>query len=275
MKKILFAVMLSIAGIAIIAIITGYIITAVQFRNEVAELFRSSKNISDKVFTYSEIKNLPEPVRRYFKHVLKDGQPYISCARLRHDGQFRFGMKEEWVDIEGEQYFTIEKPGFIWKGNISLFSARDMYINDRGKLAVNFLSALQIVRAEGDKYDQGELLRWICESVWFPTNFLPGKFFTWSPIDKNNADLDFKYNNISLRCRITFNDKGEITQMESKRYMDEKRYETWIGRCSDYREMNGVLIPLQIEVLWRLKEGDFPYARFRVREIEYNRPEKY
>jgi hypothetical protein len=275
MKKFLFGIILSMAGIAIIAVITGFIITNIQFKNEVSVLFLSSKNISGKIFNYTELKTLPEPVQRYFRHVLKDGQPYISYARLRHDGQFRLGMKEEWVDIEGEQYFTMENPGFIWKGNITLFTARDMFINDKGKLVVNFLSALQIVKAEGAKYDRGELLRWLCESVWFPTNFLPGKYMKWTPIDKNTAGLTFNYNDIALHCKISFNDKGEIVQMESKRHMDETRYETWIGTCGDYREMNGVLIPLKIEVLWRLKDGDFTYAKFHIREIEYNTPEQY
>ena len=37
-------------------------------------------------------------------------------------------------NIQGEQYVTTEKLGFIWKGATSMFIARDMYIADKGRL---------------------------------------------------------------------------------------------------------------------------------------------
>jgi hypothetical protein len=275
MKKIIITVLLSLIGIGIITVFSGYIFSFIQFNNEVRELFLSSKNISHIVFTSRRISALPEPVQRYFRYVLKEGQPYISYARLKHDGQFKTGMDKDWVNIEGEQYFTCEKPGFIWKGNLSPFTARDMFINDKGRLIVSLFSTFKIVNGEGDKYNQGELLRWICENAWFPTNYLPGKYFKWTPIDSGSAGLTFNNNDISLYCKVSFNDKGEITQFETMRYMDEKRLETWIGRCSDYQEINGIKIPVKIEAIWRLKTGDFSYARFNIKEIEYNKPVRY
>ena len=90
-----------IASLAITLLI-GKIIVNKQFDKKIAALFTQSKNISDKKFTYDEIKDLPKPVQRYFKHVLKEGQPYISSMRLRHNGQFKNDLKKPWMDIEGE-----------------------------------------------------------------------------------------------------------------------------------------------------------------------------
>ena len=61
--------------------------------------------------------------------------------------------------------------------------------------------------------------------------------------------------------------------MQTQRYMDEKRKETWICKALKYEEKNGVIIPTHAEVFWRLKEGDFSYARFFVQQIEYDKPE--
>ncbi len=72
---------------------------------------------------------MPEPVQRYFNYALKEGQPYISYARITHDGQFKTGLDKGWINIKGEQYATTEKPGFIWKGTTTMFIARDMYIS--------------------------------------------------------------------------------------------------------------------------------------------------
>ena len=84
------------------------------------------------------------------------------------------------------------------------------------------------MNVQGEKYHQGELLRWLAESVWFPTNLLPSEKLRWSSIDDSSAKLAFNYNGLALFYLVRFNDKGAIIEMETKRYMDEKRLETWI-----------------------------------------------
>jgi len=266
---------LTVAGVLLMVFIIGKINGSIQFRKEVKELFSQSKSNSDKTFSYKQLVGLPEPVKRYFKHVLKEGQPYISYARLKHDGLFKTGQDKEWVSIEGEQYFTTQKPGFIWKGTTSLFTARDRYISDKGRLLVSLFSLFPIADGQGEKFDQGELLRWLGESVWFPTNLLPSERLQWTPIDKMTAKLTVNYNGLSVFYIVTFNNKGEITQLGTKRYMGDENLETWIGKLTDYQEINGILIPCTIEAIWRLKTGDFSYATFHVEELEYNNPQLF
>ena len=85
-----------------------------------------------------------------------------------------WAKNKDWVNIKGEQYFTTEKPGFIWKDTTRLFVARDMYIADKGRLIATLFSLYNVVDAKGENYNEGELQRWLAESVWFPTNLLPG-----------------------------------------------------------------------------------------------------
>jgi hypothetical protein len=256
-------------------LIIGKINLSIQFNKRVAELFSLSKNGSGQSFKQEQILGLPEPVQRYFKHVLKEGQPFIGYIRFSHDGQFKPGLDKDWVNIKGEQYVSIEKPGFIWKGTTTMFTARDMYIADKGRLIVSLFSIINIVDGKGEHYNQGELIRWLGESVLYPTNLLPGERLRWSAIDKQSATLTFNYNGLSLFYIVTFDDVGEIIQLETKRYMDEKNLETWIIKLADYKEMNGVTVPTSTEVLWRLEKGDFSYAKFIIKKIEYNKPERY
>ncbi len=266
---------LSATAVFAIIFFAGKLNLTVQFKRQVEALFSQSKSISNQKFSYSQLESLPEPVQGYFKHVLKEGQPYISYMRLKHDGQFKTGFDKDWVDITGEQYFTTQKPGFIWKGTTSMFVARDMYISDKGGLTATLFSLINVVDVKGEKYNQGELLRWLSESVWFPTNLLPSENLQWTAINDSSAKLTFNYLDLSLFYIITFNPKGEIVQMETKRYMDEKRLETWIIKPESYEEKNGVIIPTQAEVFWRLKEGDFSYAKFNLKTIEYDIPEQF
>ena len=268
-------IIFSVIGLLAISLFIGKVNLSAQFNKEVKQLFSQSKTISDKTFSYAQLSGLPEPVQRYFEYVLKEGQQYISYVRLTHRGQFKSNQNKDWVNIEGEQHFTTEKPGFIWKGKTSMFSARDMYINDKGRLVVSLFSLLNVVNKQGEKYNQGELLRWLGESVWFPTNLLPDKYLQWIPIDTMSAKLTFNYNNLSVFYIVSFNNIGEITQVETKRYMGEENLETWIGKLTEYKQINGIVVPTTIEGIWKLEKGDFSYAKFNVKKLEYNKPEQF
>jgi len=88
--------------------------------------------------------------------------------------------------------------------------------------------------------------------------------------------MERDYNGLSLFFIVTFNRIGEIIQLETKRYMDENNVETtWVIKAEDYKEMNNVFIPTAFDVLWRLDEGDFSYAKFSITQVEYNKPEKF
>ena len=261
---------LSISGLLLFALIFGKINLSIQFNKKVKKLFAESEIVTPRTFKYSQLLGLPEPVQRYFRYVLKEEQPYISYVKLTHAGQFKTGKDKKWIDIKGEEYFTVSTPGYIWKGTTAMFTARDMYISGEGRLIVSLLSLINVVDGKGKQYDQGELLRWLSESVLFPTNLLPSEKLEWIPIDKNNAKLTFDYKGMSLFFIVTISDIGEITQMETERYMDKEKLETWVVKMTDYKEMNKVKIPTSVEVLWKLEKGDFSYARFNGIDIVYD-----
>jgi hypothetical protein len=273
-KKLMLYTFISISVIVIVLII-GKINLSIKFGREVKELFAQSKNMSDRLFYKAQLEGLPEPVQRYFNHILKEGQPYISYARIKHDGQFKTDLEKSWINITGEQYATTEKPGFIWKGTTTMFAARDMYISDKGRLIASLFSVYNVVDAKGEKYNEGELLRWLGESVLYPTSLLPNERLQWFPIDSNTAKLTFNYNGLSLFFKVTFNKIGEISEMETKRYMGDKNLETWVIKATKYKEINNVFIPTAFDVLWRLEKGDFSYAKFNVTVVEYNKPERF
>lgn len=266
---------LFIAAVIALIFIGGKLFRFLEFKNEVEQLFSESGNLSAKVFHYEQLLDLPEPVERYFRHVLKDGQPFISYVRLTHDGQFKAGLDKDWTNIEGEQYFTAEKPGFIWKGTTSMFTARDMYLGDQGRLIVTLFSLYNIANGKGENFNEGELQRWLGESVWFPTNLLPCERNQWSPIDANSAKLSFQYRSVSFAYIVTFNEVGEITQMETERFMGDENRQNWLIKLADYKELNGVIVPTTAEAIWKLEAGEFSYAKFNVKKIEYDKPLKF
>ena len=259
-----------IISLIVLVLLIGYLMHHQNLKSEIKSLDNSSETNSTKSFQYSQLEGLPKVVQNYFKHVLKDGQPYINKVRLEHDGRFKTANDKKWSNIRGKQFFNAGKPGFIWEGKIGIVTAKDMYINDEGRLTVKLLNLIKIAESKGDYINQGELLRWLGESVWFPTNLLPSEHLSWEAINDTSARLLFNYKDIKLFYIVTFNDNNEITQLETNRYMDESTIKPWIGECSNYQDINDIKIPFNIKATWKLDTGDYTYVDFNVKKIEYN-----
>jgi hypothetical protein len=62
-----------------------------------------------------ELEGLPAPVQRYFRAVLKDGQPIVTGVTVQHTGTFNvtaLGRRELWMPFTSEQRVVTNRPGF-------------------------------------------------------------------------------------------------------------------------------------------------------------------
>jgi hypothetical protein len=263
--------LLAVAALAVpvIGIVLARRLAARQLRRDVAQLFAYSTDVGPQVYQESQLLGLPAPVQRYFRHVLRDGQPYLRGLRLRHSGQFKTDLKKDWIAIKGEQYITANPPGFIWQGTTRQFVARDEFVAGHGRLDVRLLGAVPVAGGTGPAYDQGELLRWLVESTWLPTALLPSDAIAWTAIDEHSAQLTLTHQGHSVSCLARFNERGEMTECEAPRQMDEATQRPWLACFEQYRRWYGLLIPTLGEASWVIDGQRQPYARFVVQELEY------
>jgi hypothetical protein len=134
---------------------------------------------------------LPEPVRCHLRHAIPPGAPALRSARLLHHGTFRPSRLRRWFPIRGEEYFTVEPPGFVWHATLRMmpglwFEARDHLLDQRGSMLVKLASTLAVVDASGPAIDQGAAMRWLAEAVWFPRALLSDRI-AWEPVDERSA----------------------------------------------------------------------------------------
>jgi hypothetical protein len=246
----------------------------------VDELLADANPGSDRVFREEDLQELPEPVQRYLAHVLTEGQPYVRTVRLQQSGEFRLGdATAPWKPFSAVQHFTLDPPGFVWDARIEMgplvpVRVVDMYKAGEGALRAKILSTVSVVDAEpSPEMNSGELMRYLAESVWFPTALLPGEGVEWTAIDENSAMATLDHQGTTVSLTFYFNSQNEV-----ERVFAEKRYREvdgtfkptpWTGHFRNYQARNGMLIPLEGEVMWNLPEGDLSYWRGRVEAIEY------
>lgn len=272
--------MLIIAIIFIVLVIIGFVILyfqrkKTQFDWLIEDMFINSVCNDCEDYKESQLVGLPEPVQRYFKLIFNKEQKIIDYARFRQEGLFKTSTASSWEKIKGEQYTCTEKPAFVWKGETSLLTRRDMFLNNTGWLIINKFSFFNSTNFKSKQLNEIELQRWVCDAVWYPTSFLPNKYVHWLPIDNFKAKLVFQYLDVRFEILVTFNEIGELVQMETYRFYGKKDKVLWLVQMKDYKWLNGIKIPTTMEGTLNLQSGPFPYFKFNLVEIDYDNPELY
>jgi len=276
---------LIILGVIVALIASSITIGNITFnekvKNEIGELFKS-KEIIPEVVTETDIEGLPEPVQKWLKNSQIIGKERIFAVRLKQKGLIRTKEGQPWMPAEAEQYFTIDEPGFIWKTKVKMapllyLVGRDKYYEGKGDMLIKFIALITVVDARGKEIDQGTMVRYLGETVWFPTAVL-SNYIEWESIDSNSARATMSYKGVTASAVFKFNENDEVISFVCKRYMtvdDQYSLENYSVNLKDYKELDGIRIPTKGEAVWNLKTGDFSVYQCEITEIEYNKPLLY
>lgn len=228
----------------------------------------------------NDLAELPMPVQRYFRAVLQEGQEMIAGVDARHQGQFNLDEAgERWVPFTSLQTVAVHRPGFVWDARMRMapgvkIRVHDAYVRKEGLLRASLFGLITLADLRGtSEIAQGELLRFLAESAWYPTVLLPGQGVYWEAIDDHSARAILCDGEVSVNAVFHFDTQGLISRVfceERHRMVKGQAVPTsWQGRFWDYERRDGMLIPLCGEVSWLLPEGEKPYWRGRIMDIKY------
>ena len=217
-----------------------------------------------------ELEGLPAPVQRYFRAVLKDGQPRITAVSIDMAGTFNISPTgQQWKPFTSRQWVTTRRPGFMWDATISMLPGLkvrvvDSYVAGNGLLNATILGLFSMAEMRGEgEIARGEFMRWFAEVAWYPTALLPSQGVRWEAIDAHSANATVVDGTLALTLLFRFNDAGliEAFRSEARGGMvgDKMVMAPWEGRWSNYQWRSGVQVPLTGEVAWVRPEGRRPY----------------
>ena len=246
------------------------------------ELLACGQEIRRVVITEEQLAGLPEPVRRYLTFAQVVGKEPIRTVCLKQHGAMPMGEGGTWHPLTAEQYVTTTPPAFLLYGTLHPLplvsvSATDKYADGHGTMQITALSFIPLGTAQGPEMDQGELLRYLGETAWFPTALL-ADYIRWEAIDAQRAQATISLPGISASAIFHVDEQGRYTHLTAERYREEHKQQVlrpWIGRWGDYREVHGFRIPMAAEASYTLTSGEFSYFRGEVTAIEYNRAVPY
>jgi hypothetical protein len=228
------------------------------------------------VYSSDSLDTLPAPAARYFRRVLRDGQPLVRSTIVGTDAEFF--INGAWRPLRATQHFTAAPPQFAWDARIEMMPlvdvrVRDSYIRQQGGMRASLLGLYTLTDQAGTpELNQGALQRFLGEAVWFPTALLPSETVTWTARDDRSARVSIRDGVAEVGLVFEFEPTGVVTIMHADRYKEDNgRYslQPWTIACDEYEEQEGMLIPLHCEVAW-IKDGRAEsYWRGRITSVSY------
>lgn len=278
-KMILLVISGVVLGVAV-ALVYGAARWRSATREMHAKLEAARRPMGVKTYSPNELIGLPAPVQRYFRTVLKDGQPLLSAVSVEHSGTFNMSETgDQWRPFTSTHRVITQRPGFDWEGRIAMMPGlsvrvHDAYIAGEGVLHASLFGLVSLVNLRGTpEVAQGELMRFLAEAPLYPTALLPSQGVQWEPVNDISAKATLKDGEITLTILFRFTENGLIESVRA-----EARGRTvagaviptpWEGRWSNYEIRDGMLIPFDGEVAWMLPNGPKPYWRGRIKRVSY------
>jgi hypothetical protein len=247
---------------------------------EVERRFARAGGRPDQLVTEDMLTDLPEPVQRYLRRSGVVGNTIPRTVRLKQTGRFRTGRDQPWMTFTADEFYTADEPSFLWDATfkmkgLPILRVRDSYDGGHGRMLGALGGLVPVVDGHGDGIDQGSMMRYLQEVVWFPAAFLSERI-AFAPIDDATAEVTFTDGGRSVSGVLHIDDDGKITNFVAERFHnDQVGYATWTTPMTDFGEFEGLLLPVRGKGVWGLPDGEFEYIDVTVTQLEYDVPDPF
>lgn len=231
-----------------------------------------------------ELEGLPAPVQRYFRAVLKDGQPIVSAVTIEMAGTINMSAAaEQWKPFTSTQRVVTAsagfRSGFMWDAKIAMLPGIkvhvvDSYIAGEGLVQAAMLGLFTVAdMSGGGEMAHGEFMRFFAETPWYPTALLPSQGVQWAAVDGRSAKATIVDGPVTLTLLFHFNDASLIDSVRAEArggiVGKEMVMRPWECGLSNYQVHDGMTVPLSGTAAWVLPGGLKTYFRGAVKTLTY------
>lgn len=241
------------------------------------EINKYSNIISTEIFSESDIASLPEPVQKYFKACGYIGKPKMFNADVIWKESFiKLSPEKGWTELETKQFNSVIDPVRIaYMRALSMpLQVRDIYRDGQGQVYGKLFNLIPVVNAKGKETSQSALITLFTEILFIPSYSIQ-KYIKWEPIDSLSAKARFIHKDIDVTGTFYFDESGKFIRFETNdRFYSEKGGKFVKKRFSaiadSYKEIDGLMIPNKVRIIWHLENGDYEYFKGEIDNIIYN-----
>jgi len=251
---------------------------ASQLHADLAEIRSSVPSAEPERVQDADLNALPPIVKKWLLRAGVVGRQRARTVSLTQRGEMMKAPGEAWLPFSARQWFVVPEPSFLWTVDVDggfamTLSGRDRYFRGKGTMRIELHSLVPVVRAQGPTIDQGALVRYLAEIMWFPSAALEENMH-WSSSGKDSAIATIRDGELEVTGTFQFNADGDVVGFTAKRYR-EAALEDWIieNDPESFRSLDGVRIPTRSTVTWRdTAKESWTWLRLEVTTLRRNQP---
>ena len=248
------------------------------YETEVLNGINRDRASENPIISKNDIKHLPKPVQKYLTYVGVIGKEKVQNFKIIFEGEMKMDPKKGWVNVKTEQHNFVANPTrlFYIEGNMAGIPivGLDSYKNGKGNMLIKLAGLFTVANALGQEMDQGEAITLFNDMCLMAPSTLIDQRIQWESVDDLTAKASFNANGCIVSAVLYFNAIGELTNFSTDdRYMaigNSYQKARWSTPVRDYKDYNGLKLPSYGEGVWHLPEGDYCYAKFNIKEVDYN-----
>jgi hypothetical protein len=253
-----------------------------SFEQEVASLGLAPPPKSTAVVTEDDVRDLPEPARRYLHFMRVVGRARDAAFRATLRGRFLLSAESSWRSFESWQYNQgAPEVARLFFMRLRMFGipvqGRDFYLRGKGSLVIRPLDLFTVVSAGGVEFDLGEMVTWLNDAVLLAPSMLLCDAITWEPVDDGAFDLAFRDRGNAVRARVFVDERGAVTNFrtEDRWYAPAGSNSPirlpWTTPIEGWQRAGERMLLTRGKATWKRVEGDLTYIEFEVRpgDVEF------
>ena len=117
-------------------------------------------------------------------------------------------------------------------------------------------------------------IRFLSDLIWLPTGLLPTNTLRWEHIDNDTARAVIRDGATRVDATFHMNEIGQIDKIiTNSKFRDHRsgfEQTQFTLECKEYREIDGIMVPTEVDFVWNLPDGDFEYGQFVVSDVAYH-----
>jgi hypothetical protein len=224
--------------------------------------------------TDESLVGLPAPVQRSLQRSGVLGEPVPSLVSLSQRGEILLGNR--WMPFTATESYTLTPPSFRWEAvvrfaGVPLAWANDSLTDGRGRMHVRILRLFTVVDETGPEMNQGAVMRWLNETMWFP-HVWTTDIISWTPVDDRSAIGSVTVGDLTVEAEFRFDDVGRLIDFHADRYrIDNSGSELapWSTPISGHRRFGDLELPSAGSAVWTGDSGELDYIRLEVTDISF------
>jgi hypothetical protein len=247
-----------------------------QFLHDVAGLRLASPPGAPDRVEEADLDGLPAVAARYLRAMGVVGRPRAWSLRAGWAGRFRPKVGASWTKAEAWQYNSAFDVARIMHLRIRFAgilpaTGRDSYVRGEGRLQIRLPGGFRVLDDRSEETAIGQLVTYLDDAVLLAPSMLLTPAAAWSPVDDESFGVSLTDRGRTVAGRVFLDEQGRprdfrTTDRFLARGGGSKRMERtpWTTPVLEWGSVDGRPVPLRVQAVWHLPDGDFPYADLRL-----------